>query len=222
MKKKKLNTFSKYLTAGENFALNHFKEPPSKSPRSKPILAQRCSEVTLDEFIDCLVNGNLRRLARSGSPTDEELQAAWEKVYGEYVELSGNHSYSYYFSLVKSISVLQTKLQLANMLLRHGAIETLKELGYSGDAKKIIAKMKREIIELQAKQKELERFKEESKNETMKESDFIAWIIHVSKYLGYHIDRKTVTVSEFMAANKIMNEEIDIKLKNSKKHGRTN
>jgi hypothetical protein len=56
----------------------------------------------------------------------------------------------------------------------------------------------------------------------VKEYDFTAWIVQVSKYLGYHIDRKTVTLSEFLAASRIMDEEINIKLKKINNHGRPN
>jgi hypothetical protein len=44
----------------------------------------------------------------------------------------------------------------------------------------------------------------------MNEGDFTSWIIAVSKYMGYRIDRKTTTVAEFLSANKIMEHEIEI------------
>jgi hypothetical protein len=184
-----------------------------------PAIARRCSEVTLDEFIDCLVNGNLRRLVRDGNPSDEELRAAWIELYGEYSELSGNQSHRYMFSLMKSILVLKLRLLCVQGVLKSSKdMSVLKELGYTGDTQRIIAKAKRELVELQGKEKELEKMKKDNSGDSASEGDFTAWIVAVSKYMGYRIDRKTTTVAEFLSANKIMEREIET-INKKRKHG---
>jgi hypothetical protein len=177
----------------------------------------KCSEVTLDAFIDCLLNGNLRRLISLPAPkgegrqvedvSDEELQAAWEKLYGEYAALSGDKSHFHLFSLAKSVTLLQARLNVVQGVLKSRAdIDLLKGIGYGGDVQKIIARAKADSVELQSKQKELEGLRSAGK-EGAKDADFTAWIVRVSKYMGYRIDRKLTLVSEFLTANKLMIEE---------------
>jgi hypothetical protein len=163
------------------------------------------------------VNNNLRRLARSGEATDEELQEAWGMVYSEYVELSGNTSHNYLFSLVKATTLIQARLAAVNELIKQGDAERLQTIGYTGDIKKIIAKMKREVVELHGKEKELEKVRQNNAGESVKEVDFTTWIVSISKYMGYRIERKTTTVSEFLEMVKQMEKEMKEKLKKHKR-----
>jgi hypothetical protein len=91
-------------------------------------------------------------------------------------------------------------------------IGLLKELGYPADIKKIIAKAKLESVELQGKKKELERIKNSDKGGA-KETDFTAWIISVSKYMGYRIDRHITPLLEFLMMDKQMMNEMEAKKK---------
>ena len=176
----------------------------------------KCSEVTLDEFIDCLLNGNLRRLVRAGTATDDELQKAWEALYSEYLVLSGNKAYAYMFSLMKSVSVLRARLVIVQDFLPSGNTERLRKIGYTGDTNKIIARAKREAVDLASKEKELEKMQDEQGG-TAKESDYDDWIISVGKYLGYGIKRKEIVLSEFLSANRAMIREYDAKRKTLKR-----
>jgi hypothetical protein len=181
-----------------------------------PAIARRCSEVTLDEFIDCLVNDNLRRLVRSGAATDEQLRAAWEKLYDEYAKLSGNRSHIYSFLLMKTISVMRAKMVLVKEFLTSDNMDVLHRIGYTGDVNQIIARVKREAVELQGKEKELERIRKGNVGESINESDFTAWIVSVSKYIGYRIDRKTTLLLEFLTMNKLMIDELEMMKKRNK------
>jgi hypothetical protein len=175
--------------------------------------------VTLDEFIDCLVNDNLRRMARSGETPDEELQTAWEMLYSEYAERSGSTSHVYMFSLIKSISVLRAKLTAVQNTVQSGNIEALSKLGYTGDLKKIIARVKVESVELQGKEKELKKIQESASGEKKaSENDFTRWIISVSKFMGYRIDRHKVTIAEFLEMNREWEETIKAKNKQKQKN----
>jgi hypothetical protein len=177
--------------------------------KQKLNISCKCSEVTLDEFIDCLINGNYKRLLRDGEASDDELQAAWERLYNEYAELSGNTAHAYLFSLMKTTAALRAKLTAAQQFIQSGNVELLRQMGYPADIKKIIARVKLESIELQGKTKELEKLRQSNEKDGAKEADFTAWIVSVSKYMGYRIDRKEVTVSEFLTMNKLMTEELE-------------
>jgi hypothetical protein len=90
-------------------------------------------------------------------------------------------------------------------------------MGYPADIKKIIARVKLESIELQGKTKELEKLRQSNEKDGAKEADFTAWIVSVSKYMGYRIDRKTVMVAEFLTMNKLMSNELEVRAKQMKK-----
>jgi hypothetical protein len=119
------------------------------------------------------------------------------------------------------VYAMKLKIHLAQLILSGEYIDfaCLHTLGYGGDANKIIARLKRETVELQSKEKELENIKGQ-KEGAIKESDFDDWIISVGKYLGYGIKRKEMVLSEFLAANKAMNREIEIKNKAFKRVNR--
>jgi hypothetical protein len=175
--------------------------------------ACRCSEVTLDEFVDCLLNGNLRRLLREGEASEEELAGAWEKLYGEYAELSGNKGHQYFFELYRQVYVMRLKIYLAQVILSApGQVDMadLSTLGYSGDVKGVVACLKRDMLVLKGKEKELEKIQGE-KEGSLREADFDDWIIAVGKYLGYGIRRKEMLLSEFLAANRAMGRELRVK-----------
>src|ERR1044072_6283374 len=53
----------------------------------------RITELPLSRFVDCLVDDTIYALVLSGKPTDEELNAAWVSIQGEYAEAIGNHEY---------------------------------------------------------------------------------------------------------------------------------
>ncbi|MDR1553889.1 MAG: hypothetical protein LBS69_10595 [Prevotellaceae bacterium] len=177
-------------------------------------ISSKCSEVTLDAFIDCLLNGNLQRLAKTEA-TEAELQAAWEQLYTEYCEMSGDRQHVYYFTLYRAMYYLKLKLHLAQSLLLLENPEQLEQLGYKGGAKQIIAKIKFDTVNLQAKEKELTKLTDKQTG-TIKESDFDDWIVSVGKYLGYQIRRKEMLLSEFLSANKAMIRENEVKRKRIK------
>ena len=186
--------------------------------KQKSNISCKCSEVTLDEFIDCLINNNLRRLVRSGSPSDEELQAAWAALYSEYSELTGNREYQYYFSVYRSVYAMRVKMHIVQLILSNPEninLDDLQALGYKGDIDKIIARLKFETIELLSKEKELENMKKKEGG-TVKESDFDDWVISVGKYLGYGIKRKEMLLSEFLSAHRAMQREYEAKRKSVK------
>jgi hypothetical protein len=191
--------------------------------KEKLNISSKCSEITIDEFIDCMLNGNLQRLVRSGNPAETELNAAWEQIYTEYCQLSGNRQHTYYFGLHKTVYTMKLKLQIVQLLLLDGhnnadneiMLSQLHSFGYKGDIKSIIARLKFETVELQGKENELKKITDKQTG-TIKESDFDDWIVSVGKYLGYQIKRKEMILSEFLSANKAMVKELEARNKKRK------
>jgi hypothetical protein len=187
----------------------------------------RCNEVTLDEFIDCLLNENYRRLIKSQTiestpeevaETDRMAQEAWGLLYSEYAVLSDNKQHVYYFNLYKAIYSTRLKLLVAQAVLGSPEfVEKLVQFGYKGDISQIISKVKQDTIALQTKEKELKKQVDKQPETALNESYFDDWIISVGKYLGYQIRRKEMSLTEFLAANKAMTKEYEAMRKRLKK-----
>jgi hypothetical protein len=75
-----------------------------------------------------------------------------------------------------------------------------------------VAKIKRDTILLIGAINELKKAKESSSNNGMMERYFTRWIISVSKFMGYRIDRHTVIVDEFLEMNREWEETVKAKL----------
>lgn len=173
------------------------------------VVAFRCSEVTLDELMDCLFRGNLSRLTRSGEPSQEQLEAAWETLYEEFVRLTGGGKNSV-FLLSRKVSYMEAKLRCAALAVLVGGGaggEMLKAVGYAGGMERASDKMSRDMFTLSEATRELEEAKKGAKGEKELEQDFTRWVNAVSKYMGFRIDKKKVSVAEFVDMHAMMKQE---------------
>jgi hypothetical protein len=170
-----------------------------------------CSSVTLDAFVDCLVNGNLRRL--SDTATEQELHEAWGALCAEYGRLSGGQQNGYAFSLRRRVAALGAKLSLAGVALccaGEARRTWLKKAGYAGsDAER---RMALDTVLYEDARRELEAVEKESGGggESMTSERFTRWIVSVSKFMGFSIDRRTVTVLEFLQMSTLLEESVKI------------
>ena len=176
----------------------------------------RCSEVTLDEFIDCLVHKNYVRLVKTAA-TEEDMLNAWELLYGEYLQLSGSRANEHAFSLVRSSELLAAKLEaVRSAMALPGFGEVAALYGYRGELSKVMADVKRDGLRLKMLTRELAE-QQQGKGEAMTEADFTGWIVAVSKHMGYRINPKEIYVSEFLEMSKQMSKDMAIKSKPTKR-----
>jgi hypothetical protein len=178
------------------------------------MVAYRCSEVTLDEFFDCLAHNNLLRLARYGNPTQKQLDEAWEALYGEFNRLTSSDDgvQRYILRLTKRVSSLEARIRCAAMLITLGREEAnslLSALGYSGGAAGAEEKMRLDMVRLEDTRRELEEAQKGASTigEGSAEERFTRWISYVGKYMGFHIDKKKVSVLEFIEMDRMMRDE---------------
>ena len=61
-------------------------------------MIESCRKLTMDKFIECLVNKNYSVL---GKGTDEQLLTAWEKLWSEYLELDKSDQYELILNSLK-------------------------------------------------------------------------------------------------------------------------
>jgi len=191
-------------------------------------LYQGCNECPLDVFIDCLVNNKLERLIKSGEASQKELAEAWQKIWFEYCDLSDNPEYRNMLNLIKETSYLESKLLTIRLCLQkiihkpdENCIAILKKYGYRYDFDKsdeakfikdieqVLAISKSIEIEVLRNRKQLEK-SQEVKHDKVNQSTFDKMLVVMSKWIGYRLDKKILTVSEYALIGKMMEVESNI------------
>jgi hypothetical protein len=184
----------------------------------KQRLSISCSAVTLDAFIACLCRGELGRLAAfacsvgGAAPTEQALQAAWEALYADYARRVGGGRAGYALALSRRAAFLAARLRcaaLAAALPQADGAALLAGLGYRGGVAAIEAALKRDALALAELRVELRREADRAQqgDEKATEEGFTRWVVLVSRGMGYRIDKKKVTVEEFLAMSEAVEGE---------------
>jgi hypothetical protein len=177
------------------------------------------------------LNENYRRLLKLPAiepPPDEQAaadriaQEAWGHLYQDYVKQSGGKKNRYFFTLYRRIALLDTKIKAAALILKESFPDEdkttlLNKVNYTGNIKGIVMKIKRDSVLLSGAITEWNKAKEGKSEEAMTERDFTRWMVSVSKFMGYRIDRHNVTVTEFLEMNREREESINDKKKTHEK-----
>lgn len=180
-----------------------------------------CNDLTLYLFIQVLTTGEQRYLIRSGKPSKEQLKAAWEQIFSEYTELSENKQGNYLLTLLREYYSIPNKIQIIQTIVDELAkgynkdlIEKLRLLGfrhqyteetYIRDLKITVTQAKGLILKYQNLYNDLERL--QSQDSKADPSDYDLILSELSKYQGYRLDPKVITVSEFCAIVKRFKQE---------------
>jgi len=175
-------------------------------------ILSKCSEVTMDKFIECLCNQNYSCLIISGDFTNEEQFETWNNLFYEYCDLINSKEYQLILKYMKSVGINEAKLTAINLclvVLSHGynqdCVDVLKNYGYNykfssesllNDLKNVQNISKGAEIKLQNDRKQLEMLTNKKKKQ-VKESDFDKIFIYISKYMGFVVKKKDTTVSEY-------------------------
>lgn len=177
-----------------------------------------CDELPLYNFVKIVVRDELRflNINRLNFDVTEDHKLAWTDLLQEYTGLSKDNKQFHILDLLKVI----TKSNLTVDLIQHiveflandfdkDMITILRSLGfaykydpnsdtYDSDLKKTISQAKAIIVKKNIAEKELEDLKSESTDKKATEQDYIALLVALSKFQGYHIDWKKVSVSEYV------------------------
>jgi len=198
----------------------------------------RCNETPLDVFIDVLVNRNMARLVKEGRPLKKDIEIAWQKLWFEYCDISGSHEYRQLFSLIKEAGYLEGKLMSIRLALQcvatsqdNGCINILHNYGYryafdkskpadfAADIERVLAKSKTIELLIKATRLQIEKINQKAQSEGVKEEWFEDTLMVLSKYMGYRINRKVITVSEFVRTKKMFEMEAERMNRQSAKPG---
>lgn len=206
-----------------------------KQATSQPSnLFLHCNQTPLDVFIDVLVNKNMSRLIRFGKATQRELSEAWEQLFTEYCEISGSPQYQHMLNLLRQIGGMKSKIlsvqlciTVLNSRYSSKCQKTLKSFGYNfhfdaddsvsylKDLKAVATKIKSTEFALEQAEKEYKKLIEKT-DEKVTEKQFDEAIIELSKYMGYRVDRKQVTVTEYVYMTRRMTKEYESRINKNK------
>jgi len=215
-----------------------FSSKPQPQNANRPIslnIYRHCSELLLDKFIDCVVDKDYNSLLKYGSAPDEMLIRAWDQIYAEFSEISGSPSYKLMANLSKEIGYLEAKILSISLCLDVlkrrpdvGCIKTLRNYGYNyvfdiTDVEEytlaleaIAVRMGAVRIALTQKRNEYNTQINSLSGKEVTRDDFLKIIATLTKYMGFRIDSRQVTVSEYVSYRKLYEQESEINLRNKK------
>lgn len=174
----------------------------------QPILKTGLNEITISEYIDVVFNGKMDCLIISGCPTKDDLENAKNEILCNLSEeLSGNalnaslNSWRKIHLFKSRVSILRICVRLIEIGEIETALSYLKPFNIRTNNphdifKQIESKYKQtvsslgECIELYKKRSE-----NSSNNSTL--SYFEDQLTSISQNMGYRIDKKTTTLSEY-------------------------
>lgn len=224
LKKTLLNILKKIIALISSF-IKKCKNGNSSKPRTHS--ATECTaakwyttttELPLNKFINCLCDDDLLMLVISGDPNPHDLQKAWFYIYEEFLDgmadKEGVHKIRLHSKIVKckfDYELIQLCIECLSKAYVRSIAEKLKTLVRCGElnpedmnsyfndlrvAKTRSNKLLQQIEEKQAELKVLES--RESTGEKVSKKHFDSLIASVSIYTKFHIDKKNVSVSEFV------------------------
>jgi hypothetical protein len=174
----------------------------------------------LIDFMSCL-EGDFSVL---GKGTQEEQYDAWNLIWAEFCEKTGNHAFMKLVRIMKENTILSSKLMAIDICLKvlvkkysAECIEILKKYGYEysypqddrvaflDDLMKVRSKSKILHLQLKNNEQEYERLKKEA--EENKQTEFTESLVAVSKYMGYRINPKETTTLEYIGMVKMIEKE---------------
>jgi hypothetical protein len=183
---------------------------------------QNCAELPLDNFIKIASSGDLKHLVVFGFPTKAQLVLAWDAILSEYLVLSNSPQQNFMLTCMKEITTLSNKIEIIQALVDHlalhyheGMVINLKLLGfrfkynpenkeqYHKDLQLTVTQSKSLLIRLEQKKKDLNLLRSK---ESGSDADYDSVLTELSKFQGYRLNPKDVTVSEFLAILKRFKE----------------
>lgn len=176
------------------------------------------TELPLNRFIDCLVDGNINALVISGKPTGEDLMTAWVNIQAEYADAVGTNEYRLYVGILKEVLILGATmaqidclitlleefyhpeiLSRLNKLLRTSfTLDPSDEEKYKATLKRFRMRSKGVKMDLDLKEIQLEGMKKKMEGTATKpdRAYYHSVLVTLSDYAKYHIS-DTLTVFEY-------------------------
>lgn len=180
------------------------------------------NELKLNRFITCCCDHDLKVLIKHGHASDADLLRAWEIIYGEYSDASGNQTSKRLLKLTKDIAYHEAKLKAVAYCLdglRHGPykdyIYVLKELygynysfdwsrpeQYARDIEAVAARLGSVKFTIQTKTVEYEREKKAVEGKPVTRESFNDILAVLCEHFHTVFDSEKITVAEYLSYRK--------------------
>lgn len=184
------------------------------------------SDMPLYNFIKCLLSSDLSYMKKEkGLIKPSKLRKAWENIFAQYLEKSGNesnqvllHSLKRYQVLVNKIKLIDSNIEMLSITYSNDIAYMMKKLGYPVNEIKDREKYMQQLVDISKRaktlvfqankiKKDLDNFNENASSESVTEDDFNEILIILSKNQGYRLDAKEITVLEFVLLLKVNTEK---------------
>jgi hypothetical protein len=151
------------------------------------------------------------------------LGEAWDHIFWEYCELSNNPTFRNIFQSAKDLGYIETKLttlRLAHFVLSRrysqSVVESLRRVNchcefpindtvkYMADLRKVENHIRAAMMDQSIRIAEQEQAKAREKKSVATEEKFTEVLIVMGKFMGYRINPREITVTEFIAIQKTM------------------
>ncbi|MDB5288525.1 MAG: hypothetical protein JWR05_3474 [Mucilaginibacter sp.] len=181
-----------------------------------------CYEVSMATFINAMVDHNFNGLTKSGNPNQAQLADAWDKVFTEYLAISGDTQISTILALVKDIAILTNKLFLIETIVQQmenkhdfKLADHLRSLGFRfqyedgpelrRELELTIIQSKAILLELEQNKAELEELRK-GDGEAATRQDYQLQLSALEEFKSCSIDEDKYTVARYCADIKRMKE----------------
>jgi hypothetical protein len=202
----------------------------AKMPKPTNLLSTYTSinDTPLDVFIDCLIDGKLERLIKTGNCEYEKLKNIFEDIFTEHCEKTNTQKFKEHFELTREAGILHSQILIINTCIsalslcyNENLVKVLKSIGFDyefkegsliEDLKSVLRIKKAYDIELEMLNAKMAKLNENDFKITREYFDKL--LISLWKWKGGEIIRASqITVNEFDTLCNVYFEEI--KLKNS-------
>ena len=206
-----------------------------RKPSKLSNLYLHIKEITLDKFITAHCEKDLSVLIKSGKATPEQLTAAWDNLYRQFIEKIGDTTFESRLDNITQYNKLRDKILRASYCLelatsdniRAKIYEVFNTFGYAIPKatdknidtllKKFESYLKLDIVKLKSLQGELEKTVKNANNEP-KEDDYYSTIFDIQEALSVRILPKENTVLEYCVAVQKLNKHIERLIKQNEKN----
>jgi len=189
-----------------------------------------CDSVLLCDFIECTTHKKFNRIKRlKWIPIPKFILAqAWSILFEEYCTLSRNSGYESFYEGMQKVYRLDAKLLAITCAVKalsqqydKKCVDILNSFGYTykfdwnnkkeyfQNLNKVIGKCKVIAVERDREKARFEALTKDSKKQDPGVDYFNTSLITLSKYMGYHLNPKEITVAEFCGMTAGYEKEIE-------------
>lgn len=191
--------------------------PPK--PVESPVY-DSCAVLTLDRFERCLLKEEFTALLKEGhTATPDVLKATWDKIWLEYVDLSGDPDFINYRGKKAEEQQRQIKISRVEDTLKilwtfcyPPLIEQLRAWGYTEgeypldptnvedyrrNLDMIATSLGHDDERLEQLRKEMQNYQQRQSGGSMHEKYFTRLLLEIEEMQGVRMNKETITVKEF-------------------------